>query len=91
MGEIVSVMVIPKTKSKLTDNKINWLQKFNFFVDIDLAKKHLENWEIRFDKSQFQNWLKDMNIFELFLYKASKGNPGMARGGGVIIFRKGKT
>ena len=27
----------------------------------------------------------------MFFYGASKGNPGMARGGGVVIFLKGKT
>ena len=81
MGEIVSVMVIPKNRAKLTGNESNWLQNFNFSANTDLAKKHLENWEIRFDKSQFENWMKERKIFKLFSDGASKGNPGMAGGG----------
>ena len=90
LGEIVSVMVIPKNKAKLTDIESNWLQNFNFSADSDLGKKHLENWEIRFDKSQFENWLKERKIFKLFFDGASNGNPGMAGGGGVIICSEGK-
>ena len=90
MGEILNVKVVPKNKGNLIGNEINWLQNFNFFADTNLAKKHLENWEIRFDKSQFENWLKERKIFKLFFYGASKGNPMMAGGGGVIIFLEGK-
>ena len=50
----------------------------------------MENWEIRFDKSQFENWLKERKIFKLFFDVASKGNPVMAGGGGVVICPKGK-
>ena len=50
----------------------------------------MENWEIRFDKSQFENWLKERKIFKLFFDGASKGNPRMVGGGGVIICPEGK-
>ena len=90
MGEILNVMVVPKNKANLADNEINWMQIFNFSVVTDLAKKQLENWEIRFDKSQFENWLKERKIFKLFFDGASKGNPRMAGGGGVIICPEGK-
>ena len=73
MGEIVNVMVVPKNKANLIENEINCLQNFNFSIDIDLAKKHLENWEIRFDKSQFENWLKEWKIFKLFFTELQRG------------------
>ena len=43
------------------------------------------------DKSQFENWLKERKIFKLFFDGASKGNPGRARGGGVVICPDRKT
>ena len=59
-------------------------------VNIVDAKK-LEEWEIRMDNSQFENWLKERKIFKLFFDGASKGNPGKAGGGGVIINPDGKV
>ena len=91
ISDIVSAMVIPKNKTILTDNERNWMQSINPFAEANLAIKMLEKWEITLDKSQFENWLKEMKIFKLFFDGASKGNPGMAGGGGVIIFPEGKT
>ena len=53
-------------------------------------KKQLENWEVGLDKSQFENWLKERKIFELFFDGASKGNPRRAEGGGSLFALKGK-
>ena len=50
----------------------------------------MEIWEIRLDKSQFGNRLKERKMFKLFFNGASKGNPGMAGGGGIIICPEGK-
>ena len=90
MGEIVSVLKIPHNKAKLTDKASNWIQSFNLSAEISLATKQLENWEIRIDKSQFENWMKEMKIFKLFFDGVSKGNPGRAGGGGVVIYPEGK-
>ena len=43
------------------------------------------------DKSQFENWLRERKIFKLFFDGASKGNPGKAGGGGVVINPRGKV
>ena len=43
------------------------------------------------DKSQFENWLREWKIFKLFFDGASKGNPGKAGGGGVVINPRGKV
>ena len=59
-------------------------------VNIVDAKK-LEDWDIRMDNSQFENWLKERKIFKLFFDEASKGNLGKAGGGGVIINPDGKV
>ena len=42
------------------------------------------------DKSEFENWLRERNIFRLFFDGASKGNPRRA-GGGVLIDPRGKV
>ena len=90
MGEIVSVLKIPKNKAKLTDKERNRFQSFNLFAGSSLATKQLENWEIRIDKSQFENWLKERKIFKLFFDGVSKGNLGRVGGGGVIMCSEGK-
>ena len=43
------------------------------------------------DKSQFENWLRERKIFKLFFDGASKGNPGRAGGGGIIMEPGGKV
>ena len=91
MGEILNVTLLPKNKTNLTTNEVNWMQTFNFSVlDTYMVKRKLEVWEIRLDKSQFKNRIKERNIFKLFFDGASKGNPGMVGGGGVIICPEGK-
>ena len=50
-----------------------------------MVANKVEDWEIRLDTSQFENWLKERKIFKLFFDGVSKGNPGRAGGGGVIF------
>ena len=70
---------------------MNWLQILNIQAVNSIAPKKLEEWEVHLDKSQFENWLKERKIFKLFFDGASKGNPGRAGGGGVIINPEGKV
>ena len=43
------------------------------------------------DKSQFENWLRERKIVKLIFDGDSKGNPGRAGGGGVVIDPGGKV
>ena len=91
IGEVLKINQITRNKTKLAANEINWMHSFNSSDEsIDIPLKKLEIWEIRLDKSQFGNWMKERKIFKLFFECASKGNPGMVGGGGVIICPEGK-
>ena len=52
------------------------MQKLNVQARNSINVKKLEDWEVRMDKSQFENWLRERKIFNLFFDGASKGNPG---------------
>ena len=66
------------------------MQSLKIHKNNSIAVNKLEEWEIRMDKSQFENWLRERKIFKLFFDGASKGNPGKAGGGGVVINPRGK-
>ena len=43
------------------------------------------NWEIRLDEHEFIRWRSALDDHCLFFDGASKGNPGVAGGGGVLL------
>ena len=55
-----------------------------------MVVRKMESWEIRLNKVQFGNWMKERRIVKLFFDGASKGNPQMVGGGGVIISTEGE-
>ena len=90
MGEILNASLMPKNKTKLTLDVVNWMDSFNTYeLDIVMVKKPLEVWELRMDQSQFKIWIKERKIFKLFFDEVSKGDPGAARGGGIISCPEG--
>ena len=85
LAEVISISKIPSNKGSMTDREKEWMESLKPRAANILDTKKLETWEIRMDNSQFENWLKERKIFKLFFDGASKGNPGMAGGGGVIV------
>ena len=56
------------------------MQSLNIMAVNNAAAIKLEEWDLRMDSDQFENWLRERNIFKLFFDGASKGNPGKAEG-----------
>ena len=75
----------------MTDKEKNWMQSLNIMAINNMAAKKLDEWELKMDKSQFENWLRERKNFKLFFDGASKGNPGWAGGGGIIQDLGGKA
>ena len=52
MGEIMNMSLLPKNKTKISPDEVNWLQSFKITeLDIVMVKRSLEVWEIRMDQS----------------------------------------
>ena len=89
LKEIVRISKIPNNKGNLTDNEKKLMHSLDLKTANHMVANKVEDWEIRLDTSQFENWLKERKIFKLFFDGVSKGNPGRAGGGGVIFEPRG--
>ena len=78
LGEVVRNTKIPPNKAELTEKEKIWMQSLKIQENNSIAINKLENWEIRLDKFQLENWLRERKIYKLFFDGASKGNPGKA-------------
>ena len=67
------------------------MKSLKIMEENEAAPIKLEEWDIRMECDQFASWLKEKKTFKLFFDGASKGNPGKAGGGGVIIDPDGKV
>ena len=76
LGEVVSISKIPNNKENLTNNEKDWMQSLNIVAASTMDGKKLEDWDIRMENSQFENWIRERNIFKLFFDGDSKGIPG---------------
>ena len=88
---MVNISKIPNNKEDLIDKEKNWMHRLNINAVNSFVVKKLDEWDVRLDKSQFENWLRERNIFKLFFDGASKGNPRRVGGGGVVIDPDGKV
>jgi hypothetical protein len=87
MGDFLSSINLPANKDKLTPIEEEWLSSLiPSALKVSTAPQPSTfEWEIRLDPSTFTNWRKSLQRHSLFFDGASKGNPGEAGGGGVII------
>jgi ribonuclease HI len=87
MGDFLSSIHLPANKGRLTPNEEDWLSSLiPSTLKVTIAPEPPTfQWEIRLDPSTFTMWRKSLQRHSLFFDGASKGNPGEAGGGGVII------
>ena len=55
------------------------------------VRHHIQTlpWEICLSNNEFKLWLKAQNSFAFFFDGASKGNPGVAGAGGILLNPEG--
>jgi ribonuclease HI len=71
----------------LTGEEENWIKEFitNNSGNTLIPLTPIRSWEIRLEEQEFLLWRETLNEWCLFFDGASKGNPGQAGGGGIIL------
>ena len=87
LGEALDSNLSLKNSTNLLPKELHWLS----MIVSNLQNRNLTNhpqtaqWEIRLDEPDFMRWKSTLNEPCLFFDGASKGNPGIAGGGGMIL------
>jgi len=81
-----------KEDNSLRSEERAWLEDYTGKARCSANKRpiHKERWQICEPEDNFHKWWKSQDKCTIFFDGASKGNPGMARAGGVIFFQNGK-
>lgn len=77
----------------LNDQETIWMNISQKPTGHPIARKptNKERWKLRINIQEFKDWTKKENNMGLFFDGASKGNPGAAGAGGVLISPGGKV
>jgi ribonuclease HI len=72
---------------QLSEDEDKWFKEIsqNFTSSRQITSRHYRKWEIRLEEQAFLQWRSSLKEWSLFFDGASKGNPGQAGGGGVIL------
>jgi ribonuclease HI len=93
ISEAISVKTSIQNSATLTDEEGNWLKEFRQthpnINQINPPKNR--NWEIRMTEQDFLKWRSTLDEWCLFFDGASKGNPGRAGGGGILLEPTGSS
>ena len=87
MAEALSTKPSIKNSTNLSPEEERWLRELNLNQQTTEAINPPQklNWEIRLDEQEFIKWRSALDEWCLFFDGASKGNPGQAGGGSIII------
>eukprot|EP00253_Pinus_taeda_P009858 PITA_09858 len=87
LGETLEAKPALRNEAKLDNEEEQWLKDFvpnNQSIPTTPATCHA-GWEIRLEEQEFLKWRSALEDHCLFFDGASKGNPGAAGGGGVLL------
>ena len=86
-GESAPYFCKAKNSRPLEKAEKHWIDHFNIQDQQQQTNKnpHKEEWEIRMEERDFEDWQKKEKMHILFFDGASKGNPGLAGAGGVLV------
>jgi ribonuclease HI len=86
-GEWASYHRHPRYNRELEEKEELWLAQFKIQLQTGNTVNTItqENWEIRTGRNDFEKWKNERKAYILSFDGASKGNPGQARGGGIIV------
>jgi hypothetical protein len=86
-GESAPYFCKVKNSRPLESEEEQWIERFKL-QDQQQQKGNnpqQENWEIKKEEQDFEEWKRKENKHILFFVGASKGNPGLDGGGGVLV------
>jgi ribonuclease HI len=85
-GESAQYLCQSNYSGKLDELEVLWLDQFKIRSanGVTAISPSTEDWEIRKEKQEFDNWKLERKAYILSFDGASKGNPGLAGGGGII-------
>jgi ribonuclease HI len=85
-GEWASTHRLPTHSREMEEQEELWSDQFQIQKKIggNAIATSQEQWEIRKEKGDFDNWKRERECYILSFDGASKGNPGQAGGGGII-------
>ena len=92
IGELVASNPNITNEFTLDYKEHSWFQELDptILTRIKISTKQQEPWEIRLEEQEFIKWRSSLNEHILQVDGASKGNPGPAGSGGVLIDYSGK-
>jgi ribonuclease HI len=90
-GESAPYFCKAKISGPLEPEEEQWIKSFKIRDHSQQigSKVKQETWEIRKEEEDFEEWKRKRNKHILFFDGASKGNPGVAGGGGVLVSPNG--
>lgn len=91
-GESAPYFCKVKNSRVLEPEEEQWIKSFNIKDRPQQINNELkqETWEIRMEEEDFEEWKRQRSKHILFFDGASKGNPRVAGGGGVLVNPNGQ-
>ena len=92
IGELVTSNTNLYNESTLEYKEHSWFYELDSSIlsRIKHTSKHQDPWEIILEEQEFIKWRSALNEHILQVDRASKGNPGPAGSGGVLIDDTGR-